>query len=297
VDQPPAGLQIPLEVAAARLRDYAPFLAPPDRALLPDLAAGRAVLGSSSAALRGLVGGGLLEIDGRRIVVAGVVPDEAVGAHEVFVARRTASSLGLSRERYLLVDPAPGVGPDRVARRIRALLPAGQALRIRGPGETPFFRHGDAVLPPVRLKELFGEFAAAPRSDGWLRMEHAWVAEHIVTARVPILGPVTCNEAILPQLRGALGDIEAEGLARRIDLAHYGGCYAGRFANRDTSAGLSHHSWGVAIDLNVSTNRLGAAPQIDPRVVAAFERWGFTWGGRWLVPDGMHFEFARFGSG
>jgi D-alanyl-D-alanine carboxypeptidase len=25
-----------------------------------------------------------------------------------------------------------------------------------------------------------------------------------------------------------------------------------------------------------------------------FERWGFTWGGRWLVPDGMHFEFLRF---
>jgi D-alanyl-D-alanine carboxypeptidase len=24
--------------------------------------------------------------------------------------------------------------------------------------------------------------------------------------------------------------------------------------------------------------------------VAIFERWGFTWGGRWLVLDGMHFE-------
>ena len=24
------------------------------------------------------------------------------------------------------------------------------------------------------------------------------------------------------------------------------------------------------------------------------EDWGFTWGGRWLVPDGMHFEFVRF---
>ena len=26
-------------------------------------------------------------------------------------------------------------------------------------------------------------------------------------------------------------------------------------------------------------------------------RWsaaGFTWGGRWVVPDGMHFEWVRF---
>jgi hypothetical protein len=23
---------------------------------------------------------------------------------------------------------------------------------------------------------------------------------------------------------------------------------------------------------------------------AIFERWEFTWGGRWLLPEGMHFE-------
>jgi hypothetical protein len=33
---------------------------------------------------------------------------------------------------------------------------------------------------------------------------------------------------------------------------------------------------------------------MDPRVVEIFERWGFEWGGRWLVPDPMHFEFVRF---
>jgi hypothetical protein len=29
-------------------------------------------------------------------------------------------------------------------------------------------------------------------------------------------------------------------------------------------------------------------------IVQIMERNGFTWGGRWLVPDGMHFEWARF---
>ena len=33
---------------------------------------------------------------------------------------------------------------------------------------------------------------------------------------------------------------------------------------------------------------------MDRRVVEVFDRWGFQWGGRFLVPDGMHFEFLDF---
>jgi hypothetical protein len=32
-------------------------------------------------------------------------------------------------------------------------------------------------------------------------------------------------------------------------------------------------------------------------LVAIFRRWGFTWGGRWMRPDGMHFEFQCFPPG
>ena len=66
-----------------------------------------------------------------------------------------------------------------------------------------------------------------------------------------------------------------------------------------TSSGdVSHHSWGAALDVNVATNWLGRPPHQDPRLVAAFVRRGFVWGGRFLVPDGMHFEYdcpRRFG--
>jgi hypothetical protein len=48
------------------------------------------------------------------------------------------------------------------------------------------------------------------------------------------------------------------------------------------------------LDINVAQNPYGAEPRMDRRVVEVFERWGFTWGGRWLVPDAMHFEFMRF---
>ena len=144
---------------------------------------------------------------------------------------------------------------------------------------------------------MLGEFAARPLPNGSLAMDPAWEAAHIVTASVPILGQVRCNRAIIPQVRGALSELIRDGLSQLIDPTAYAGCYSARFLNRDPTASISHHSWGAALDINVSTNHFGQVPHQDPRLVAVFERWGFTWGGRWLVPDGMHFEFVRFATG
>jgi hypothetical protein len=38
---------------------------------------------------------------------------------------------------------------------------------------------------------------------------------------------------------------------------------------------------------------MGQVPTIDQRIVNIMGDWGFTWGGNWTVPDGMHFEFLR----
>jgi hypothetical protein len=97
---------------------------------------------------------------------------------------------------------------------------------------------------------------------------------------------------MLPQLYGALAEIRARGLARAIDPHQFGGCYVSRTIMWDPANPPSMHAWGLAIDLNVATNPYGRAPHQDPRVVAIFERWGFAWGGRWKIPDGMHFELA-----
>jgi hypothetical protein len=297
VDQPPQGLAIPLEVAGADLSSYGVFLSPADRAVLPALSRGEAVLGATSAKLRGIGVGGMLIFGHVKLRVAGVLPDTAVGAHEVFVSRDTAARLGVSKDRYLLIDPRPKASRAKLSARIRGLLPPGGLVQIRGPGETPFFRQGDAVLPPVQLKVLFGEFAATPVAGGYLTIDPAWVATHIVVADVPVLGHVRCNRALIPQLRGALAEIEREGLARLLNPADYAGCYSPRFLNRNPEAGISHHAWGVALDTNVSANPFGETPHQDPRIVAIFGRWGFTWGGSWLKPDGMHFEFQKFAQG
>jgi hypothetical protein len=296
-DHPPADLAIPLEVAGADLRRYAAFLSPADRGILPLLEEGQAALGETSAELRKLGPGSTLVFGPTRVVVAGVLPDASIGAHEVFVSARTAARLGIQRERYLLIDPADGVNRKDLAPTIRALLPPGFLLRMRGPGETPYFRHGDAVLPPVRLKQLFGEFSARPVDGGFLDPDRGWVSRSITSASVPILGRIRCHASIVSQLRAALEEVQRRGLADLIDPGDYGGCFASRFINRLPSLGISHHSWGVAFDVNVKANAYGQTPHQDPRLVAIFERWGFTWGGHWLLPDGMHFEFAEFAPG
>lgn len=58
---------------------------------------------------------------------------------------------------------------------------------------------------------------------------------------------------------------------------------------------LSMHSYGCAVDFDPVHNALGNQnPAMNPRVVAAFESEGWTWGGRWSpkARDGMHFQAA-----
>lgn len=53
---------------------------------------------------------------------------------------------------------------------------------------------------------------------------------------------------------------------------------------------LSTHSWGVAIDINAATNRLGQKPTMSAGFVKCFTDAGLEWGGSWKRQDGMHFQ-------
>ncbi|MEY3641456.1 MAG: hypothetical protein RLZZ199_1261, partial [Actinomycetota bacterium] len=55
---------------------------------------------------------------------------------------------------------------------------------------------------------------------------------------------------------------------------------------------LSRHSWGMAFDMNTTTNAQGRAPNLDCRIVRIFRKWGFAWGGNFTPADGMHFEYV-----
>ena len=293
VDDPPAGLAIPLEVAGVDPAQYAAFLPPVDRGVVTDLADGFGVLGESSAELRHLGPGAVLRFGSVDVRISAVLPDELVGANELLVSRARAGALGVTHDRYALIQPRRPATDARIRDALRPLVPGGTPVQVRAPGETPYFRQGDAVLPPVQLKLRFGEFAAAPDPGrpGYLRIDPTWEHAHIATQHVPILGDVTCNVALFRQLRGALRDVIRLGL--RDTITSYSGCYARRYTNRDPNQAISHHTWGVAVDINVPQNPFGAPPRQDPRLVRIFERWGFVWGGTFIVPDGMHFEYRR----
>jgi hypothetical protein len=114
----------------------------------------------------------------------------------------------------------------------------------------------------------------------------AWVAANIRTEEVPILGRITCNKIMFPQLRAALREVQERGLADKVYQT--AGCYNARFIANTTS--LSNHAFGLAIDINSQQNQRGTVGQMDRTVVSIFEKWGFTWGGRWRWTDPMHFE-------
>jgi hypothetical protein len=293
VDDPRPGFAIPLEVAAADPRDLGRFLPPADRSVALALERGQGVLGESSARLRGLGPGAVLALGEREVEIAAILSDELVGGHELLVSLEVGRRLGVRTDRYALVVPEGDRTAERVERLVAPIVPNDLPMRVRAPGETPIFRHGDAVLAPVRIKLLFGEFAArpAPGRPGFLILDPAWVRRNMDTQRVPLLGSVTCHVALFPQLRGVVQDLIAQGIEDTI--RSYSGCFSPRHINRDPGSGISHHAWGIAVDVNVAQNPYGARPDQDPRLVRTFERWGFLWGGKWLIPDGMHFEYRR----
>jgi len=150
-----------------------------------------------------------------------------------------------------------------------------------------------AVLTGGSVARAVGTFTYTANADGTVNPDSAWVRSFIRTEQVPILGAVTCNKAMLPQLRGALNQVVREHLASKIHPGEYGGCYVPRFIAKDPAKGLSFHTFGTAIDLNVPGNQRGTVGTIDRRVVRIFEQWGFNWGGNWRYTDPMHFELAR----
>ena len=289
---PRKGMRIPFEVAAVRPREYARFVPPSERAPLLALRPGQILLAESSVELRGGGAGMSVELLGRRSRVSGVISDVATNGYEAIISSPPPKSWERI-DRFLLVHNK-SAKRAAIERAIRTHLLPGRGLRIRVSDEQPFLRYGDAVHPQLVLKMEFGEFAARPLPDGRIAIDPEWQQTYIRRARVPVIGEVTCHRALIPQLRSAMRAIQSAGLTHLIDASGYGGCFGPRFINSDPGGRLSHHAWGIAFDINVPDNPFGAEPTMHARVVEAIERWGFTWGGRWLIPDGMHFEWQSW---
>lgn len=279
---------VPLDALAIDPDAHAPF--DPDGSLQV-LEPGSVVLGESSAELRGAEVGDTLVIDGSSFRVAAVVPDRIVAAAEVVFAKDDETS-PVSNERFALVST--DLRRADFEETVRGLYDGPAPLRIRSEEETPWLRHGDAVLPQIFIKEALGEFSYRGLSGGRFTQDPDFVDENIISTEIPILGRVTCHETVVAMVTGALAQLVDEGLTHLVDPSEFAGCWNPRFIRTITGdlAGISRHAWGAALDINAASNRMGSAGDQDPRLVEIMQKWGFTWGGDWVVPDAMHFEYG-----
>jgi hypothetical protein len=160
---------VPLETMAVDTNAYTSAAGRPGRKLATMLPKG-AVLSRTGAKLRRVKSGGKLRLDGDRTLrVSGVVDDALLGGYEVALERAVASTYGIRRTAYLLVRPRGPV--DGLQAEIRRLL-KGRAVRFVTPGDRPFVRGGDGLLPLSQVKARFGEFALPSLHRG--RPEPTW---------------------------------------------------------------------------------------------------------------------------
>jgi hypothetical protein len=289
---PAAGTVAPVDLVAVDPTTYPTFVPPELAATFAGLGPRDVVLGRTSARLRGLDVGDVVDLAPLDItvrptisfVVAAVVDDVVIGGAELAVDTGAGRELGLEADRYLLVAHHG----DRATLEDGILEQVDGAIRFRGPGETPYLRDGDAVLPQAIVKAAFGEFTIGWSPAG-LTQEPSWPAANLVDVDVAVLGSVRCHRGVIDDLRAAMDQIEREQLAYLIDPTPSSlACYYPDVIER--SGALSRGYWGIAVVLNSGKNPTGSGSVQDPRVVAIMQEHGFTWGGDFLVSEPAYFE-------
>lgn len=156
---------------------------------------------------------------------------------------------------------------------------------------------GASKITPTQALRLFGQ-PGDPKAESkymtrWAVPEDIQSAlRHVRFTAMGTIGfpkAIYMNKMLQKPLEAALRCLISKGLAS--ELKTWDGCYIVR--NSRGSNVWSLHAWGLAIDVNAATNRLGQKPTLSSGFVSCFTENGFNWGGRFRnMPDGMHFELA-----
>lgn len=134
-----------------------------------------------------------------------------------------------------------------------------------------------------------------------------WESKHMVLLR-KLPGHAQWSARGLKKLyvNVAIADALVEALRRCVQLQEAGlipaawdleslGCFNPRRVGYSRHANWSGHAYGIALDINPSTNGRGVVGTVPPAVVAAFKSCGFYWGGDYktVKRDDMHLEWWR----
>lgn len=130
-----------------------------------------------------------------------------------------------------------------------------------------------------------------------------WFADNIVKVTPPYkmfyagkpIKTISFHKKCAPALKAALDEIwdacnHDQKIIEKNGMHEFGGSFNYRLIRG--SGNLSNHSFGIAIDINVTGNELGKTKGDMPKfAIAAFKRQGFKWGGDYSGrKDWMHFE-------
>ncbi len=263
------------------------------------------VMGERTANFRRAQAGDVVDLvasDGntREFTIAQVVPDQIVGGTELLLSIEAGERLGITRNSRIVLwgfDSRSALDAELVRQNL-----IGTAIRVRRSWDPP---DPDETIGMAETKAALGEFAYRVNSTGSVTLDSGWTSANITYGSVGQLRLGSgCHRVVRESLRSAIDEITAAGLENTInyfDANRAGGCWLARF-NRltpNSSVGfLSRHSWGMAVDTNTIGSCQGCAPPdfaTRPggcETVRIFRKHGFAWGGNFLTPDGMHFEWV-----
>jgi len=168
-------------------------------------------------------------------------------------------------------------------------------------------QRSDGSIRPLSeaiIRKIYGSFDYTERSGGMISIDPAWTAQQLVPFDHPVLrriavAPLQVHSKAHASFTAVFDAIEQAGLAELVLACS--GTFCAHHMGNDPKRGLSSHSWGIAIDLNVPWNSYHSPPAPKgsrgsvQELVPYFAEQGFAWGGDFSYSyiDGMHFELAR----
>ncbi len=305
VQLPPAGFAFPMGATVLASEAVAQTMG---RDVASALASDAVVMGQVSAGLRGARAGDTVVLTSAwggavRLRIAAVLPPERVGGAELLMSTSAAERLGINRLSRVVMWGFTSRQAIDSAMSSNGLVSTSIRIRRSWDPADP-----DDTIGMAETKAALGEFAYRLNANGSVSQDAAWVAASLPSGRELLNGSIPirarCHNVVKPAIQAALAEIAAAGLGGTINVGDAnlaGGCHVARF-NRltpDSALGfLSRHSWGMAIDTNTRGSCQGCAPPDFAtraggcRAVQIFRKHGFAWGGNFLTPDGMHFEWV-----
>ncbi len=278
----PSAILLGGPVAALRYDTFA--TAPTDRPEAPD---GRPTDPAPRVLRRGDRGEDVAELQ-RLLTAAGwyTRADGAFGPLTEAAVRTYQGEAGLTQD---------GLAGSRTLAALRAHRPADAMPEV------------PPALSEAAVDALFGplQWVAAPTAaePGAIKITNAWQENlrRVVIPQIrgidgaPASGAVYLHRLVVDQTLALWAAWEAAGLLPLVRT------WAGSWNPRLVRGGstLSRHAYAVGWDVNAAWNPMGRAPaprgapgsvvDLVPLAVAH----GYTWGGTWSRPDGMHFEAVK----